>query len=606
MLRQSQARVAAEPAGQSRATAVLICCLGIDRFDRLRRVKCDETRPLCNKCLSTGRNCEGYPPGLLQRDSVISNRQLLPLQRSKPLVSIPPALHWSPLKISATDYERHAFEFFRRETAVPLQMISSNKQWLHVALQLGHTEPTVFYCMVAAGSAASAQLDVVHHTLLRPENARQRDATLQQYCKATAALQRYINTAVAREATIEPIMICCILFVVLEVFRDKGALASAHLRHGRRAISNCAFENSQRPQTQTSRPWKLASPETNLGIFSDLDQLYIEAVDSVSYPPPLSDHLSQHSSERLSDRPMEFQSIEHAKETLDDLINRTSEWRAELLRLGEERLRTIDTTDYTPAMRYCVMHCLSRTIDMTAYPKLHHQEDGLLKEHTEWLEALQHFASTACSRNPSLILMDIQHFASAFTLRTAHSTSEFSTDELESEFGRILNLIDEYIDEITLSQPQSQQHVEGELDEPKKSFSLERGVLPALFLICLKCRSREIRYRALALLRDVDRREGLWFSKELFVYAESLIHLEQQRAQADCAMSNLPSPEIPEAARFLDVVIAGVSYLEIRVVCGRVRHEAGGELEIIEYKGQGLPPLQLQPLRQIIVPIRTS
>ena len=52
---------------QVRAMTGAVCCWRAHVADppaaahRIRRIKCDEARPACERCLSTGRTCDGYP-----------------------------------------------------------------------------------------------------------------------------------------------------------------------------------------------------------------------------------------------------------------------------------------------------------------------------------------------------------------------------------------------------------------------------------------------------------------------------------------------------------------------------------------------------------------
>jgi hypothetical protein len=49
---------------------------------RKRRIKCDEGRPACRKCVMTGFDCDGYSPGLGgdedERVGVATKRETLP------------------------------------------------------------------------------------------------------------------------------------------------------------------------------------------------------------------------------------------------------------------------------------------------------------------------------------------------------------------------------------------------------------------------------------------------------------------------------------------------------------------------------------------------
>ena len=207
------------------------------------------------------------------------------------------------------------------------------------------------------------------------------------------------------------------------------------------------------------------------------------------------------------------------------------------------------------------------------------------------------------------MLLRIQHFTSAFTLTTCRDITERSTDRFQAEFARIVDLADQYINgpDVVAHSP-AESTASG--SEPQRSFSLEPGILPALYLICMKCRDAKTRSRALALLSGCDRREGVHWSRGLVPYAEAMMNLEKDRT---CALqkyatgSEVPDEiEVPEAARFTDIVIEGLGPWHIRVFCARYRHEGGGELELVEYDGAGAPPIKLELLQQMVLPFSCS
>ena len=84
-----------------------------------------------------------------------------------------------------------------------------------------------------------------------------------------------------------------------------------------------------------------------------------------------------------------------------------------------------------------------------------------------------------------------------------------------------------------------------------------------------------------------------------------MIRLEESIAnellgQDSIATRKMPTPE---TARFADVVLEGIGYHEIRMICARYRHESDGSIEILDYKGAGQPPITLERLGQMVLPL---
>ncbi|THY38188.1 hypothetical protein D6C99_09219 [Aureobasidium pullulans] len=194
--------------------------------------------------------------------------------------------------------------------------------------------------------------------------------------------------------------------------------------------------------------------------------------------------------------------------------------------------------------------------------------------------------------------MQIQHFYSTFTLQTARDTHGKSIDRFDAQAAAILDLVEEYLQPDTTyprrptspSQKGSNAQLYPYTPLPQQQeycFALEYAILPTLFSICLRIRHSATRKRALHLLRTANRREAGQSSAELCHYADAFIALEES-SPSDAV------GEVAEEGRLLEVVIESAGYMEVSFVCGRFRHEGDGGLEVLEYKGAGLPPLRLQ------------
>ena len=511
------------------------------------------------------------------------------------------------MSVSVTNHERNTFDYFRRVTFRSLQLVSPSKEWVQMALQLSMKEPTVFYAVVALGSIHSALLQIAHHTLTRPEDSHKKSLALYQYCKATDSLQKYIDHAVVRQASVEPVLLCCLLFVSFETFRDKNALALSHLRLGRKIIhKGGASGEMQKCATGTAlRPPPNQIREELLSTFNKLEN------ESICFNSPdlaLRENDEDSLMQPLASLPAFLASPEHAKVVLDNLVASSLRFRTELLRLAEGCISKTDHASLKLAVRYCMAQCLSRTIKIEPrHTDLHH---GLMHGHSAWLimasrlQDMQH-----CPVSRALVLMQIQHFFSEFTLRTSRETTESLADHFKDTFERVLDLADYYINGYTRSihsvHAPSNNHVAD--SATRATFSLEYSLLPTLYLICLKCRFAALRKRALSLLRRVDRQEGLAWSKGLLFYAEIVVGLEEGRARAllgvASASTELSSDQLPEAARILDVVTEGIRSWEFRIVLSRHQHERGGGIELVEFKGLGPPPAHLEIIKQVVVSI---
>jgi hypothetical protein len=73
---------------------------------RIRRVKCDETKPECERCTSTGRKCDGYLTQPHKKTDLVSKPHLDELVVCR-------SINWEQGDFA----ERRAIDFFRCRTA---------------------------------------------------------------------------------------------------------------------------------------------------------------------------------------------------------------------------------------------------------------------------------------------------------------------------------------------------------------------------------------------------------------------------------------------------------------------------------------------------------
>lgn len=121
---------------------------------RIRRVKCDETKPACRKCQSSKRICDGY----LSDENAMSRRQLAETVRHLSVVGpVSRALTRSPsssnpLSRPVSPNDTTYFDLFRRATVPGTCSIFPSSVWAEGVMQLAHAEPAVWHATVALGT----------------------------------------------------------------------------------------------------------------------------------------------------------------------------------------------------------------------------------------------------------------------------------------------------------------------------------------------------------------------------------------------------------------------------------------------------------------------
>ncbi|KAH6896692.1 hypothetical protein B0T10DRAFT_433229 [Thelonectria olida] len=120
---------------------------------RIRRVKCDEAKPACQRCLAAKRQCDGYLP----QDSTVTRRQLAQAVRELAVVG--------PVSRALAQYPHHhggggsampsnlsLFDVFRNLTAPSTAAFMPSQFWTGELLQLAHSEPAVWHATLALGA----------------------------------------------------------------------------------------------------------------------------------------------------------------------------------------------------------------------------------------------------------------------------------------------------------------------------------------------------------------------------------------------------------------------------------------------------------------------
>ncbi|KFY62501.1 hypothetical protein V496_04563, partial [Pseudogymnoascus sp. VKM F-4515 (FW-2607)] len=168
---------------------------------KIRHVKCDEAKPHCRRCLSTGRICDGYlsPP----RRSTITH----PSADSHVLATLP-----------GTPSERHSFNFFHSHTAPQLRGLFSSPFWSQHVLQASLREGAIWHAAVALGAL---------HGGFEDAKTGGEGFAIKQYIKAISCLTRP-----GAEKRVDVALIACLLFTCFESLRGHHSPALLHLDNG--------------------------------------------------------------------------------------------------------------------------------------------------------------------------------------------------------------------------------------------------------------------------------------------------------------------------------------------------------------------------------------
>ncbi|KAH7157345.1 hypothetical protein B0J13DRAFT_168447 [Dactylonectria estremocensis] len=205
-----------KPSGRKGSRKVRTGCITC----KIRKVKCDEAKPHCLRCVRTGRQCDGY--------------RTSPGPRSTPE---PPllAVSYVPGLGFETDQEAHAFDHYRARSARILSGAVDAGFWGGLVLKLSAVEPAVRHAVLAVSSL---------HECVEVKRTTGRDLdrrfAFREYGNAIRSLR---NWAQRDEPSALPLLVC-ILFVCIEFLADRDTASQMHIAQGRNILSGLADGHS--------------------------------------------------------------------------------------------------------------------------------------------------------------------------------------------------------------------------------------------------------------------------------------------------------------------------------------------------------------------------
>lgn len=475
--------------------------------NRIRHVKCDEAKPACLKCTSTGRKCDGYDDDsqtignikLLRRNELEGShtRGLSAIMRHTLATLSPSLFSWD-----TGSYELRALQFFQIYTTSQLSGYFASDIWSRYVLQLSLHEPSLFYAAIALGG-----LNVWYATGMSSDFAGVEAFTLQQYNKAISHLTK-------SDKPLSPVVVllACYVFSSFEALYGNYVSAFGHVASG---ISLLKSNGSLRYQSAQESALSLSPScdEEQLRDvlhhhFSRLD-LLAAAFDRDWVPrtadpmPPIKPLLS-------------FSSLEQARDLLNSLVLR-------VLAFNQDEASTYDKTG-----------SVANGIAV--------RRDQLREALTQWSSAMEVWLRRAGNGLDSQKLrgsklLKVHHATGWIKLLVPPSPAEMLYDQFLPQFVSVISLTPDLL--AFSASPEADADV-------WREFSVEMGIVPALYLTGLKCRDPVIRRKAQALLRSSRRKEGLMESLMVAKMVERVVAIEEGGRAVTCC------GDVPEAARLRD------------------------------------------------------
>lgn len=210
---------------------------------RIRRVKCDESRPCCKRCISTGRICDGYGiwggggNGYRERSTSNSNSSTgnSPCPVTTNVLVLKNNVPTSLTVVVMSTHEQYCFKWFMDHTVKNFPGLIPSPFWQTLVCQASSSEPAVLHAMLALSSAHRKDgLDNPLKFRNTPDTLEQ--FMLQQYSSAISHLQPHFSAGAKSKDSIRVALVTCLLFIYTEFICGHYRTANTHLRSGLRLL----------------------------------------------------------------------------------------------------------------------------------------------------------------------------------------------------------------------------------------------------------------------------------------------------------------------------------------------------------------------------------
>ncbi|RAL13151.1 Zn(II)2Cys6 transcription factor, partial [Aspergillus homomorphus CBS 101889] len=505
---------------------------------KIRRIKCDLSRPTCLKCHSTGRTCDGYNE--MPFASMTKKTEIEPAHYRKEIVdrtdrgdryhacSTVDAYEFKQWHSTSHGHmmqnlgslmilpvagstEAEAMCFFEDIAIKRLNPYRPCVAWRKTLMFFSQTMPSVRHAAIALASIHRNYLDRhSHNRVYQPAFSKdqlQDPAPLLHYNRA---IQLLLNPTSGDSAeTTAVTLLVCYLFTCIDHLAGDNVQAVKHLRGGvalSRNIDNATFHNCNTNDTLSSGADAVIRQVTHQIRRLDM-QAVMFLVDWT--PANMQDAFTSHLA--LSDRST-FRSLDQAADHLQILV-------AQVMRLrntGQQMSPTGTMPPLPPSLK-----------------------DSVLRQLGTWMRLFERFLlhqgiprKSDAETTPLVPLLRLQHTIAWILLNGYGPGKEMDYDKYLAKFQDCVALARE-----VAAADQRDPGAE------RSTFTPEIGLIPVLYIIGVKCRHPVVRRQVLGILRRQRIREAAWDSIITARVVERVIEIEEgtvgERQMVQC-MGQIP------------------------------------------------------------------
>lgn len=527
---------------------------------RARKVKCDERFPACNRCISTGRVCDGYGiwgGGGNSYGERYAKSKSPPEQSSTALpapqvrrITNRPGLHNSG--------ERAYFDWFLSQSTSKLPGIFGSGFWDTLVLQAAATEPAVLHAVLAL-SCAHRSSSMIGSTKSLPGSLgpdRHEQFCLRQYSSAIGGLTPHFSNN--SKASIRVALIACIIFTALEFVRGQYQTAKNHFHMGLKLLAQ--LKTVSRATHELDNPGISKADQSIDGWLAEqFARLHLQAkLFGQSHSIPRAKF-----SERNPVQPIFFVSTNHARRSLDHLI---SDATALAERYQAQRTASTEPWKLLPSPetleeQYRIQHGLAAW--HKAYEASVSRAPGAKQD-----------VATQMGYN----ILHSYYLVARITVSTClRLDGEMAYDAFNDDFRTIMrNSFN--LGEIVFANAAGTPFEHNPAVPP---IVADMGWITPLYFVAVKCRVHKVRFEAISFLSYGDCKEGIWDATIAAKVATELMRMEEQginecHVKADNPEDGMLPPEINRVFD-IEVVLPEGPNSQLGLVCKRRKEDGSCE-----------------------------
>lgn len=441
-----------------------------------RHVRCDGKPPLCGPCQRSSRDClwshqvgnQNNPPLKL----VYINRQ-----------SECPILKQPQNAIKGLD--GRSLAYFRHVVAPSLGGSFDAKLFNGVACQVAQSSPSIANAITALAKCWEASLGCREDDTLK----RKRKLAALQHYSAAVSQARQLSLRQQNSDVIE-LFVCNLLFICFENLQHHYEAALQQMSSGLYLF--CTWQSSK------------GLPNLKHAT-TDLDEVFSHLVNS--YHRLMVQSLMFLDTHRI-DRHMFLPALQPEVEAVPECFSRIEQARDCLNRIVSTMVLQSISSRFDEIYDEDQDYAMARPVF-----RFH---GTVLAQFDKAFKAFKHKRSAPNAKQElGMILVEMMQLAIRILHVVSLAQSEMAYDKHQLQFERILELGQRMLPLIT--------HKNG------PSMFIEG--LPPLYLVARSCRNPVTRRRAISLLHNSDRNEGVWNGNMLACMAEKMMEIEEAGVQ---------------------------------------------------------------------------